>query len=413
MIKNCFFIIILLHICGAGFINGYAQTASDNEIYLGLKEKNFYLLFALDKQEPIRAQIATLPSLKLSDQQVQAVTEAMTKAQNDHLCDAFIIDQKTSNTFGNTLGNFISAHHKDFIDDLRASGAYAQLTTLNDADFIAQAWDLCHRGLTGIINTYGKGQKPLYPTIDSISYDAQSDFLKYSVASWAGLARDNAELRKNGVAYDMTLEFALSLLYMNHRDEAVRYEPLIKFNGAAAEYAQQLDFSKYDYASIIVLGNGPENTMDRLSSMGKYNLRKGVDEYFNGRAPFIIVSGGHAHPFRAPFAEAIEMKKELMNVYGIAEKHIIIEPYARHTTTNLRNATRLMLDYNIPLAQPSLVVTNTDHSHYTFSPKYLSRCQEELGYDVGRFGQRLSPTTIEFYPSPTCTQQNPIDPLDP
>ena len=139
----------------------------------------------------------------------------------------------------------------------------------------------------------------------------------------------------------------------------------------------------------------------------------GVLEYQEKKAPLIIVSGGHAHPFRSPFAEAIEMKKELIARYHIPEERILIDPHARHTTTNLRNATRLMIAYQIPIDRASLVVTNNMHSQYTGDIRFAERCLEELGYLPAVIQKRLNATTLEFLPNLESLQQNPLEPLDP
>jgi uncharacterized SAM-binding protein YcdF (DUF218 family) len=166
---------------------------------------------------------------------------------------------------------------------------------------------------------------------------------------------------------------------MNHRDEVARYEPLEeKENKKAIAHLKQINFDTFDYASILILGNGPENYQDRLSAIGKLNIQLGVLEYEAKKAPLIIVSGGHAHPFRAAFCEAIEMKKELMDVYHVPEENIIIDPFARHTTTNLRNASRLMIAYQIPIDQKSIVITNISHSKYVENQNFNMRCLEEF-----------------------------------
>ena len=71
--------------------------------------------------------------------------------------------------------------------------------------------------------------------------------------------------------------------------------------------------------------------------------------YRQHQAPFIIVSGGRVHPYHTPYNEAFEMKKYLMDVWQIPESAIIIEPHARHTTTNFRNAARIMFRNGFPV----------------------------------------------------------------
>ncbi|MGY0407798.1 MAG: YdcF family protein [Polaribacter sp.] len=178
-------------------------------------------------------------------------------------------------------------------------------------------------------------------------------------------------------------------------------------------HIKKVNFNDFPYASILILGNGPENYRDRLSALGKLNLRIGALQYQAKKAPFIIVSEGHAHPFRTPSCEAIEMKKELMQVYHIPQENIIIEPYARHTTTNLRNTSRLMIKYQMPLKKKSLMITNNFHSKDITTKKFSERCLIELGYQPATLFKRLSKTVVEFTPNTLSLQQQPNDPLDP
>jgi hypothetical protein len=264
-----------------------------------------------------------------------------------------------------------------------------------------------------IMKVYGLGERAQYATIDSVSYDVQSQFYKGSVFMWADFLH-NKKSKINALFFQESLDFSLSLLYMNHRDEAARYEPLEeKENKKAIAYIKQINFNAFEYASVLILGNGPENYQDQLSAIGKLNLQLGVLEYEAKKAALIIVSGGHAHPFRAAYCEAIEMKKELMNVYNIPEENILIDPFARHTTTNLRNATRLMIGYKMPLDKKSIVVTNVNHSDYVGNPNFNARCMEELGYLPGIILKRLHSTAVEFLPNVESLHQNTIDPLDP
>ena len=179
------------------------------------------------------------------------------------------------------------------------------------------------------------------------------------------------------------------------------------------EELKKIKFKDYPYTAILILGNGPKNYKDTLSALGKLNLQLGFLEFQQEKAPFIIVSGGHVRPIRTHFAEAIEMKKKLMQYYHIPEERILIEPYARHTTTNLRNATRLMIEYGIPITSNFLVVTNNMHSRYIGNENFEKHCRKELGYLPAVLIKRLNSTTLEFLPQIESLQQNPLDPLDP
>ena len=57
-----------------------------------------------------------------------------------------------------------------------------------------------------------------------------------------------------------------------------------------------------------------------------------------------------------------EMKKYLMNHLKVPENAIIMEPHARHTTTNLRNGARLIYRYGIPFDKAALTSTSRGQS---------------------------------------------------
>ena len=296
---------------------------------------------------------------------------------------------------------------------LRPNGAYRNFEGYGDGQMMAKAWELSARGMNHILGVYGLGKATQYAAIDSVSYDVSSKYYKASVMMWGDMLahKDTVETK---LFFRPTLDFCLSLLYFNHRDEAARYEPLRqKENKAVLDHLGDIDFDDFEYAAILILGNGPENYRDRLSALGKLNIRLGVLNYKMGKAPLIIVSGGHAHPFRTLFCEAIEMKRELMDFYHIPEERIIVEPHARHTTTNFRNAVRLMLDYKIPINKKSLVVTNNLHSAYITDKNFYERCQKELGYLPIKKLKRIDPTTLEFMGDIKSLEVNPMDPLDP
>lgn len=107
------------------------------------------------------------------------------------------------------------------------------------------------------------------------------------------------------------------------------------------------------------------------------------------------------------------MKKELMGRYLIPESALIIEPHARHTTTNFRNAARLMFKYGIPTDKKALCTTTVDQSIYITDMDFDQRCIKVLGYMPYRLGDRLNRNDIEFYPLKTSLFVDNTDPLDP
>lgn len=81
-------------------------------------------------------------------------------------------------------------------------------------------------------------------------------------------------------------------------------------------------------------------------------LRLAARRFKDALAPLIVVSGGFCNSSQTLFNEALEMKRELMRAYAIPEQAILIEPFARYTTTNLHNTERLLFDIGAPLDRP-------------------------------------------------------------
>ncbi|MBK8657099.1 MAG: hypothetical protein IPN20_25070 [Haliscomenobacter sp.] len=55
------------------------------------------------------------------------------------------------------------------------------------------------------------------------------------------------------------------------------------------------------------------------------------------------------------------------------ERAIIIEPHARHTTTNFRNSARLMYRYGIPFDKMALCTSTMDQVVYITNPLTSSK----------------------------------------
>ncbi len=134
-----------------------------------------------------------------------------------------------------------------------------------------------------------------------------------------------------------------------------------------------------------------------------------------GIAPCVLVSGGSVHPPGTPYNEALMMREQLLRL-GVRSDQILVDPYARHSTTNLRNAGRVMRSLGMTRG---LVVTGFDRSAFSqafyFGHPVLStfalRCQTELGYSIGRL-DRVDDYHIAFYPSADVMAPSYDDPLD-
>jgi len=268
------------------------------------------------------------------------------------------------------------------------------------------------RGLNAVLQTYGFGTQARYPMIDGpVEQTGGADF-KALVADAIWLA--DAGKNDPTVRLDPSLALAIALVDVSERHDAVAFEPLdAAHNAAPFALARTLDWKRYRYSAIIIPGVGPENPTIPLSARGKLHLQLAARRFAQGDVAFIITSGAAVHPKGAHFVEAVEMRKALIERYRIPAERIVIEPYARHTTTNLRNATRRLHAMGAPLDKPTLIVANADQSRYITSPEFAARNPAELGYDPGTVGTRLSPYEVEFTPSLHSLRVDPWDPLDP
>ena len=136
-------------------------------------------------------------------------------------------------------------------------------------------------------------------------------------------------------------------------------------------------------------------------------LERALADLRAGLAPALIVTGGAVH---SPDNEAVLMREWLL-AHGVEKERILVEPCARHTTTNLRNAGRILLSHG---ASEAVVVTSDaadwsfrrrwrffEKSYYVGFPWLSSfhlRCIAELGYRVGEL-EWIAPHHIRFRPS--------------
>lgn len=267
-------------------------------------------------------------------------------------------------------------------------------------------------GLNSILSVYGTGLPPRYPAIDGPVEGEGSPRLASLVADAMALAR--AEESDPTGGFDASVVLALALLDANNREDAGAFEPLdTTMNAAALARSARIDWPSYRYSAILVPGIGPDDLATPLSARGKLNVRMAAQRFAEGVAPFIIVSGGPVHPRGTSTAEAIEMRRALVDRYGIPADCIIVEPYARHTTTNLRNATRRLIAMKAPLDREVLIVTNPAQSQYIEGADFKARSLRDLGYEPAKIGTRLSPTDLTFRPVPRSALVDPMDPLDP
>lgn len=206
---------------------------------------------------------------------------------------------------------------------------------------------------------------------------------------------------------------AIAGLRADGRDEAVRYEPIdAGENAAALARLARIEWRAWRFGAIVVPGQGPEDPDTVLSPLGRQRCDVAVKRWQARLAPFLIPSGGHVHPDRTRYAEAIEMKRYLMEQYAVPEDAILVDPYARHTTTNVRNTTRMLLDAGMPPDTPVLVTSDLGQSFY-IAALLKPRCERELGYVPWRGGAALGRTDSCLRPTPDVLYLDASDPLDP
>jgi hypothetical protein len=269
------------------------------------------------------------------------------------------------------------------------------------------------RGLNNILRVYGLGAAPLYPEIDGPNPATASALavatLHYAV-ELADVARNDPATR-----LDPSIALGLALLDDNDRDDAIAFESLDsrRYDAGALAKAKALNWKRYRFTAIIVPGMGPDDLSTPLSPGGKLRVRLAAQRFSEGLAPFIVVSGGMVHPRGTRFAEAIQMRKALIEDYSVPDDCIVVDPYARHTTTNLRNATRRLIALGAPLDRDALIVSDPEQIRYIESREFADRNQRVLGYEPGTIGAQLSPSELPFRPSRASLRVDPMDPLDP
>lgn len=383
--------------------NGYVQY------------KNYYLLTLFQELPAVRKLIKEDPILKtvLSNKQLQ-ISAALKNCATDVGCytqalkfsenEISTVSQRLAKLFesGTVLKELVSRH-------LVPSGCYSLYTSQGPEETLLQAWAQDAKAVNYAIAVYAEGKKPNYPKIDSISFNIKDKAYPELLATSAGLSISG----QPDLFFEPSMTFALQALEMNERNDAADYEPMATtVNKAALIQIKKTNWPAYRYSLILVPGEGPEESGTELSAGGMLRCRLAALQYKKGLAPFIMVSGGRVHPYKTKYSEAYEMKKFLMHTLHIPESAILMEPHARHTTTNMRNAARLMFRYGFPMDKAAITSTSKSQSYY-ISELVPERSKKELGYLPYKNGKRLSDTELEFYPGSLSLQIDFDEPLDP
>jgi hypothetical protein len=301
----------------------------------------------------------------------------------------------------------------DTIKDVVALGDTGRADGLALPDgYSDEALALELHAINAVIRRYGMGEPVPCPHIDAPiaavdSWHFQDD---------ASVALEMVAQARTGDETMLSQGFrtALALLDVNDFARYFALEPVeAGINRLAVEHAKQIDWSAYPYSAIIIPGFGPFDHKRALSPRGRLQVQLAAKHFAQGLAPFIVVADGCVWPLHTRHRESEEMRDALIDRFGIDAKSIIVEPYARHTPSGLRNAVRRMIAVGLPLDKEALVVSNDDQLDHILTDGFQARCMQELLYLPGSFGTRISEVAVAFQPSRDALIRNPMDPLDP
>lgn len=396
----------------------YGQSARQDYKLIGedfVQAKNYYLLTLLQNNAAVKQLLSADPELvKLTQNKLDNIKLSLTTCK-DPLCftqyikftddEIKTVSEKLTSLYkaDNALGNLVKQH-------LIPSGTYIIYKGLSPVQLLVKAWEQDARAVNYAIEVYAEGKKPNYPAIDSISFNVKSrSYLNLVYDASATIMDEN---KKEKLFFVPSMNYALHCLEMNERDDAASDEPMtLKVNKTAYNRVKTIKWANYKYTMILVPGAGPDVDGVALSAEGMLRCRVAALRYFEGLAPFIMTSGGKVHPYKTKYCEADEMKKFMVEKLHVPENAILVDPHARHTTTNMRNCARIIFRYGMPFSKPC--ITSTDKSQSYFIANMAGRCQKELGYVPYTLGKRLSDTEQEFYPVIESLQIDADEPLDP
>ena len=315
------------------------------------------------------------------------------------------------NAIGNELVRLYTekAEFRNFISKLKDSDYYIMYESDFDTTFVRAVWKSVATGINQALGVYIKGERPRYFNIDAISFAPGDEKFLSIIRNDLRKELDN---RENSSFFDIPINMVVNAMLVNERDEAARYEPLTEgMNKDPFESIAGINWDKYNYSVLLVPGEGPSVEGVNIDPKSINRCKLAAQKYNEGVVPFILVSGGQVHPNKTPFSEAVEMKKYLVNDLNIPGRAVIIDPHARHTTTNMRNAARIVYKFNLPSDKKILITTDSLQNAFLLSME--RRFKMELGCLPYRDLKKLDVESSEYYPVRNALQVNSLDPLDP
>lgn len=377
-------------------------------------KKNYYVTYLLLKDSStVRQLAASKPIARLLEKRFERFKNSANCRDLTCYLDAFKWQGAEIEQLVNQFAEQIAQNknlEKLVQSSLMPSMTYGLLQNETAISYFKKALTQDLKAMNYVVDVYAGGKKPNYPKIDSISFDITR-------AAYRSLMDDVRQdvlkdIPTSQTAFFMTMMTAVRLLEINERWDAAQLEPLIGLeNKKAYDAVKNTDFASYPYSLLLTLGAGPEVYGQPISPGGMLRARMAARSYFEKLAPFIVLSGGKVHPYKTSYIEAIAMKKYLMEVMGVPETAILIDPHARHTTTNLRNTARILLDYGFP--KDKFAIVNSSKAHIDAVEKMADRFIRELGYVPYALGKRISDVIIEFKAKEEAYTIDPDEPLDP
>lgn len=292
---------------------------------------------------------------------------------------------------------------------MRPSGRFQRDAGLADRALFVKAWSEAHAAIDRIIRVYALGEKPRYADIDSVIYPVDGNYYRALLALTIWDSSRKADEAKT--PWYSALEYALALMEINKRDDAVRQLRLQESeNQATFATLRGVRWADYPYATIIVPGWSPEIAYEPLNPGRKVALRNAAELFRAGRAPVIIVSGARLRPKGTEWTEAFEMKRYLVGELGIPADRILINPISRHTTTEIRDNGRMIFRTGAPLDRKSLYISE---GRYIGSKELEDRFLRDQGYLPWTYLKRVDFSMLEFVPTLTSLHREASDPMNP
>jgi len=371
-----------------GFNSAYKIIRSGSFV----RDKNFYLFNVLEFDRDFTDAVKNDAVLKkLNADTIASLKKAVTEC-TDVACltNHAVLNKDTVTAVAGKIKTLFTGNLNIAARHLRPCGVFALFADENDATMVTDSVKQQLDALNHVIGDY----------MNNLTFeDAVKIVKKHSETD-------------TSLFFTPLLNIAMDLMMADNRDEAGRYEPMeTGENKAAVARVKDIDWNAYPFTAILTPGQGPTDPQTPLSDIGAGRCDESFARWKAGAAPFIVTSGGNVHPDGTRFTEAIEMKKYLMGKYKVPQNAIIVDPHARHTTTNLRDVTRLLIRYGIPVDRPFMTTTDFVQSGYIL---FLGdRCMKELGYKPWRALKKMTKTDNCLLPTYKSLYYSPDDPLDP